>query len=486
MDDLNRLAARSGGTSPTSFPHLCPRYAGGASEENCTNLTNTFQQNKDACCASKCNSELRKCVVCLEMGRRGKAAHFVVDPRTGRCDEHRNGAVSEQALRQVRLPAAPAPPKPEPPPASLVIKEQPVEPLTSSSANVVEPSSPQRLGSTSVWSQPPSNAWQDVLVRVRKAIAAGQYVTIDPLKIRPMEGQPREYFPEDEQDSLEESLGLTGQIQDTIIRKVPRLETLDTPQISVGDRVWRIGDTEYEVVDGERRWRGALQKAIGLRAKLIEIDDDAAYFVSSVANFNRVDHTLLEAAKNVEKLHNGPLKLPIEAVAAVQGIKLAQAKKLQNILKLPADIRELMHPGMQKAKGEEVLGKSFSYEIARLASNPVLHEHARNIARRAVRREVKLPQVRLEVDRILSRSGTARDVLGERNQPSRRLTAIEGRITVAFDNIRDVKARLAEMKAEGILSESAERLGPDLNNIADAAENALKLIGVKRTKSESQ
>jgi len=348
--------------------------------------------------------------------------------------------------------------------------------------------SPQRLGSTSVWSPPPSNvAWQDVLARVSKAIAAGQYVTIDPLKIRPMEGQPREYFPEDEQDSLEESLGLTGQIQDTIIRKVPRLETSDTPQIGVGDRVWRIEDTEYEVVDGERRWRGALQKGIGLRAKLIEIDDDAAYLVSSVANFNRVDHTLLEAAKNIEKLMNGPLKLPIEAAAAVQGIKLAQAKKLQNILKLPVDVQELMHPGMQKAKGEEVLGKSFSYELARLASNPVLHEHARDIARRAVRREVKLPQVRLEVDRILSRSGMARDVLGERNQPSRRLKAIGGRITVALDNISDVKARLAELKDEGVLPESAERLGSDLNEIAEMAEESLKLIGVERTtKPENQ
>lgn len=480
MDDLNRLAARTGGTSPTSFPHVCPFSLNGASKEICSQTTDIPERNKYACCASKCNSELRKCIICVEtMGRRGKAAHFVSDPRTGRCDEHRNGVANEHPSRPVR------------PPADVQLKADAV-PATPASpkpslADAVEAPSPRRLGETSLWLPSSASAWQDVLVRVSKAIAEGQYVTIDPLKIRPMKGQPREYFPEDEQDSLEESLGLTGQIQDTIIRKVPRLQPSDTPQIGVGDRVWCIEDTEYEVVDGERRWRGALQKSIGLRAKLIEIDDEAAYFVSSVANFNRVDHTLLEAAKNVERLLNGPLKLPIEAIAAVQGITLSQAKKLQNILKLPADIQELMHPGMQKAKGEEVLGKSFSYEIARLASNPVLHEHARDIARRAIRREVKLPQVRLEVDRILSRSGTARDVLGERNQPARRLKAIEGRITVALDNIRDVKARLAEMEAEGVLPEAAKRLGPDLNNIADMAEEALRIIGVeRREKSEDQ
>lgn len=330
--------------------------------------------------------------------------------------------------------------------------------------------------------------WQKKLAVVAVAIAKGVLISVDPYKLRPMAGQPRDYFPEEEQDSLESSLGVVGQIQDLIIRKKPAPKggaaNVLPFEFDSEERVWRIADTEYEICDGERRWRGAMAKGLlEIRAKLIEIDDEGAYLVAAVSNFNRVGHTTLERARNIERLMKGNPPFPIEAVAMMQGISVATARKMLDTLKLPPDIHALMNPKTQKEKGEEVLGKVPSYHLARLAGNPVLHEHARHLANRYVRREIKQPELAAEVDRILSRSPDAsRDVLAERQQPARRLTAAERRLTVALDAMRDVQGKLQDLDSGKVLPSNAKLLGPDLNSLIDMAEKSLRIIGVERKK----
>ena len=329
-------------------------------------------------------------------------------------------------------------------------------------------------------------AWQELLIRVGAAIAAGQYISVDPYRLRPMVGQPRDYFPKDEQKSLEDSLGLMGQVQDIIIRKKapPRQSVSNAPQFVSEDRVWKMSETEFEICDGERRWRGVMEKGIPLiRAKLIEIDDEGAYHVAGVSNFNRVGHTVLERARHIKRLLNGTPAFPLEIIASLQGISKATAEKLLDTLKLPSDIHEMMNPRIQKERGHEVLGKVASYEIARLASNPVLHEHARDLARKSVRREIKLPQIREEVDRILMRVSGSAERIAERHQPARRLSLVEAKLTVAVDAMKEIKSRLDALKDEGVLPEKAKLLKADLNNIIDMSEAALKIIGVERENS---
>lgn len=331
-----------------------------------------------------------------------------------------------------------------------------------------------------------SAQWQRKLAEVAIAIANGVLITVDPFKIRPMPGQPRDYFPSEEQGSLEDSLGLVGQIQDMIIRKKapPHQQMPSTAPVYEGeDRIWRIADTEYEICDGERRWRGSMEKGlVQIRAKLIEIDDEGAYLVAAVSNFNRVGHTTLERARNIKRLMSGDNPIPLEVICAMQGISKSTADKLLQTLQLPPDIHVMMNPVVQRDKGEEVLGKMPSYEVARLAANPVLHEHARDLANRYTKRQIKLPELRIEVDRILSRSGDSRDLLGERNQPSRRLLMAERRLTVALDAARDVVGRLEDLKTENTLPERAAGMETDLNRLAELAEKALALVGGKREK----
>lgn len=328
-------------------------------------------------------------------------------------------------------------------------------------------------------------AWQAKLAYVASCIAKGVLVKVDPYKIRPMRGQPRDFFPEEEQGSLEASIGLMGQVQDLIIRKKPplRAPTSTAPVYDDGQRIWRIADTEYEICDGERRWRGGMEKRlIEISAKLIEIDDEGAYLVSVVSNMNRVGHTPLEQAKSIKRLMEGTPPFPIEAVAAMQGISKLTAEKLLNTLNLPPDILEFMDPKVQRERGLEVLGKMPSYEIGRLANNPVLHEHARDLASRYVNRELKMPDLRLEVDRVLSRSGNGRDVISQRQQPARRYKLAESKISQAIDLLRDAKSRLDDLQEDKGLPENNKEIIRDINDIAEIATKILAIVRSQKPK----
>lgn len=325
--------------------------------------------------------------------------------------------------------------------------------------------------------------WQKKLVEVAKAIAKGVYVVVDPYKIRPMHGQPRESFPVEEQASMESSLGIVGQIQDIIIRKKPpptRRTTTNLPDNGADEREWRLADTDYEICDGERRWRGVISKGLlEVRAKLIEIDDQGAYLVAGISNFNRVGHTPFERARNIERLMKGDPPFPISVIAVMQGISVVTANKLLDTLKLPPDILEFMDPVKQRQRGQEVLGASTSYELARLAKNPVLHEHARDLATRYVTRQIKLPQLRNEVDVVLSRSGgAARNVLKERRLPSRRINLADARITVAIDSLQVALGVLEGLKADDALPHGCDiRYGTDLDSICALVEKCKNIIG---------
>lgn len=323
-------------------------------------------------------------------------------------------------------------------------------------------------------------AWQEQLVKVGAAIARGTLVSVDPYKLRPMFGQPRDFFPQEEQELLEDSLGLMGQIQDLIIRKKlpPKSNFTNTTALTPDPekRIWRVADTEYEICDGERRWRGALSKGLTeVRAKLIDIDDEGAYLVAGVSNFNRVGHTTLEKARNLKRIIDGPPPFPLPIAAAMQGISIQTANKLLDALNLPADIQALMDPKAQRGSGAMVLGPMPTYALARL-SNPRFHDDARRLANRYVAGEMKMPELGAEVDRILSRSGAARDVLAERQQPARRLKFAARRVSLAAENLRDGKARLQDMKEEGVLPLTASALKREVKEITELCAAISKII----------
>ncbi|MEI9966887.1 MAG: ParB N-terminal domain-containing protein [Candidatus Moraniibacteriota bacterium] len=102
-------------------------------------------------------------------------------------------------------------------------------------------------------------------------MASGKEVRVSPRSIRPLPNQPRKLFNHEGLLRLGHSMQLVGQIQPGIIRAVKA----EVP-------------IEYELLDGERRWRSAQMVELDYRATLIELDDDAVpWLIAAVANFNR-------------------------------------------------------------------------------------------------------------------------------------------------------------------------------------------------------
>lgn len=116
----------------------------------------------------------------------------------------------------------------------------------------------------------------------------GQILSVPWQQVRPYSGQPRVEFDRDRLVELAASLKEQGQ-QVAIIVKA-------------------IGPAEYEIVDGERRWRATqLAKLSRIRIEIRDVKSDDDQFLGSVvANFGREGHTPLETMMAVKRVWSMP------------------------------------------------------------------------------------------------------------------------------------------------------------------------------------
>ena len=112
---MDAIAAMfKGGVEATSNPHVCPLNPEGADPKKCIALSGkNAELNKNNCCGTQrgtlkfgpCNHKHRRCLVCLEMGRKDISANAVDNVEDGTCLEHAIDHSAER--REVRIPADP-------------------------------------------------------------------------------------------------------------------------------------------------------------------------------------------------------------------------------------------------------------------------------------------------------------------------------------------------------------------------------------------
>ncbi|MES2668592.1 MAG: ParB/RepB/Spo0J family partition protein [Patescibacteria group bacterium] len=216
-----------------------------------------------------------------------------------------------------------------------------------------------------------------ILERVRIAISQAMYVEVTPDLIRPLKGQPRVIFDEDSMVSLVNSLHDVGQIYPGIIRKIAREED----------------GVQYEILDGERRWRGVTRAQIPhYRAMLVDIDDDAApYVVSVIANFNREGHTVLEEVDAVVKMHEG-LKLKMTQIAHIMGKHYVSVSQLYGLRRLTPEVRDMLDEN--KTPKSKLLPKTAAIEIAQSNLPPAKQIE---MARKMQSKELTLSSLRHQI-----------------------------------------------------------------------------------------
>lgn len=215
-----------------------------------------------------------------------------------------------------------------------------------------------------------------LLARAKAALASSIEVAIDADDIRPFPDQPRKYFGEGGIIRLRDSIDGSGQTTSGLIRE-------------------NEGETRYELIDGERRWRAVRMIPADRRpmykARLIQADDEVVqYLISGIANFNREGHTPLEVSDTIARLLD--FGLPMREIAALLGISEAWGYQMHGLKKLTPAVRAFLDPTLPKVKRLPV---SAAVEIAKVGVKLQW-----GLTQQVLNRTISLPGLRAEAVRV--------------------------------------------------------------------------------------
>jgi len=150
----------------------------------------------------------------------------------------------------------------------------------------------------------------------------GGDTTLRMTEIEPNAEQPRKYFDEEALAELAESLKTHGMITPITVRRLPS------------------GD--YQIIDGERRWRAArLADLTHVPVRIFEADDRLAAEMALIQNLQREDLAPLEEAQGFRKLINDYGLTQEEAALRVGKSRPTIANALR-LLALPESVQAML------------------------------------------------------------------------------------------------------------------------------------------------
>ena len=188
--------------------------------------------------------------------------------------------------------------------------------------------------------------------------------------IEPNPNQPRKKFPKSSLEELAESIRAHGLLQPIIVTPA------GTPTAGRG---------RFQLVAGERRWRAA--QLAGLRtvpALVEEVREEQSLELALVENLQREDLNPLEAATAFERLTR-EFGLKHEEVARRTGKDRATITNLIRLLKLPAEVQELLAEGqLSVGHAKALLGLTSADTQCWLASQIVSRDLSVRMAEKLV------------------------------------------------------------------------------------------------------
>jgi ParB family chromosome partitioning protein len=139
--------------------------------------------------------------------------------------------------------------------------------------------------------------------------------------------QPRVDMREDSLAELAESIKAQGVVQPIVVRPLPN------PQ---------GGETQYEIVAGERRWRAAQMAGLQtIPAVVRDIPDESAVAVALIENIQRENLSPIEEARSLHRLIEEFGLTHADAADAV-GRSRVTVTNLLRLLELPRPVREML------------------------------------------------------------------------------------------------------------------------------------------------
>jgi ParB family chromosome partitioning protein len=139
--------------------------------------------------------------------------------------------------------------------------------------------------------------------------------------------QPRVDMREDSLAELAESIRAQGVVQPIVVRPLPNPSG---------------GETQYEIVAGERRWRAAQMAGLAtIPAVIRDIPDESAVAVALIENIQRENLNPIEEARSLHRLVE-EFGLTHADVAEAVGRSRATVTNLLRLLELPRPVREML------------------------------------------------------------------------------------------------------------------------------------------------
>ncbi|MDB5238166.1 MAG: Chromosome segregation DNA-binding protein [Candidatus Kaiserbacteria bacterium] len=438
MDDQTSMSATAnaamwkGSVLRDGVPHRCPFNPAGMNETQCLDTGGAnVERNKNGCCGTQrgsvefepCSFKARRCVVCLEQGRRGLKANAVVNVERGTCEEHeipegkipvripatpgRRGATGGGfAQFRAEQPASRRPQEPAkrpalnvPPAGNGTAKVDVPEPLRAKDVLTDTPNSvpvKQLLQTTApapTDSMPPSPSVPGAAEQ-----GAGRPLKIPLSKLLRYEGQPRRYFNKAEIAELADDI---------------QLNTQETPN-RVFPTVGRPGF--YTLIGGERRWRAYQLIAERTRTDplvdcvLSDIADARDHFRKAFRdNIKRKDYIPRDEADAYKHMYDDcPAATHEEKVLELMREAGKPKKHIENYLLvagLPEEVKDLMNP--------DLLDKQLVYILAlEIARSTTDRDLRIKLAKEISQDCLALPQARLHIRRETGHSnfgGSGRD-----------------------------------------------------------------------------
>ncbi len=163
-------------------------------------------------------------------------------------------------------------------------------------------------------------------------------------QLKPGKYQPRTRMDETSLAELAESIKARGVIQPVIVRPV--------------------GDSQFEILAGERRWRAARMAGLQVVPAVVrEVPDEAALGIGLIENIQREDLNPLEEALGLQRLIR-EFKLTHDEVAKAIGRSRTGVTNLLRLLELAAPVQAMLQDGkIDMGHARALLGLSGARQV---------------------------------------------------------------------------------------------------------------------------